>query len=75
MPVDRPWFDDIANSVHRDNIVGAREWGVTLGTSDDPRTFQPGLGITRAQMASFVARTLDAIARDGGISMRRVGQS
>jgi hypothetical protein len=75
MPVDRPWFDDITNSVHRDNIVGAREWGVTLGTSDDPRTFQPGLGITRAQMGSFVARTLDAIARDGGVSMRRVGQS
>jgi hypothetical protein len=48
---------------------------VTLGTSDDPRSFQPGLGITRAQMASFVARTLDAIARDGGVSMRRVDHS
>jgi hypothetical protein len=69
-PADRPWFDDVAGSVHRDNIVRAREWGITLGTSD-PRAFLPGRTITREQMASFVARTLDEIARDG-TAMRRL---
>jgi serine protease len=72
MPTDRPWFDDIAASVHRDNILRAREHGVTLGTGD-PRSFLPGRTITREQMASFVARTLDEVGRDGSLPMHRLG--
>jgi hypothetical protein len=63
-PADRPWFDDIAGSVHRDNIVLGPGVGHHPGDLR-PAAFQPGRTITREQMASFVARTLDALAREG----------
>lgn len=61
---DRDWFDDVDGNVHATSIAQAREAGITLGGAE-PREFSPNLDITRAQMASFLARTMDATGRQG----------
>lgn len=61
---DRAWFDDIAGTTHEDNIGAARELAITFGSSE-PRVFDPRRTLTRAQMSSLLARTLDAIVREG----------
>jgi len=58
------WFDDIDGSVHAPQIDVARELQITLGTSD-PRLYQPDREVSRAQMATFVSRTLDLLGREG----------
>lgn len=57
---DRDWFEDSAGT-HERTIDVARDLGIARGTS--PTRFSPGLDVSRGQMASFVARTLDAMAR------------
>jgi serine protease len=61
---ERVWFDDTTGHFHERNINVARGLGITLGGTD-PRRFEPERTMTRAQMASFVARTLDALGRRG----------
>ena len=61
---ERIWFDDATGHFHERNINVARDLGITLGGTD-PRRFEPERTMTRAQMASFVARTLDALGRRG----------
>jgi len=58
------WFDDTAGSVHAPQIDVARELQITLGTSN-PRLYDPDREVNRAQMASFMARTLDLLGREG----------
>jgi hypothetical protein len=60
----RRWFDDVAGTTHERSILIARELEISFGTSD-PRAFEPNRDMTREQMASFVARTLDALGRRG----------
>ena len=55
-PATRDYFRDDAGSVHEDNINRIAEEGITLGVS--PGIFDPGGHVTRAQMASFLARAL-----------------
>lgn len=50
--------DVVSTSVHSDAIACLRHFDVTVGTTT--RTFQPGANLTRGQLASFLARTLDA---------------
>jgi 2',3'-cyclic-nucleotide 2'-phosphodiesterase (5'-nucleotidase family) len=51
-------FPDVpANNVHRDAIVELAELDILLGYPDG--TFRPGANITRAQMASVIARAAD----------------
>ena len=64
LATDRAWFDDIDGSVHASSIVHAREAGITLGGSE-PREYSPDKDMTRAQMASFLARLMDAVGRQG----------
>jgi subtilisin family serine protease len=64
------WFDDVAGTTHERSILVARELEISLGTSD-PRTFEPNREMPREQMASFVARTLDALGRRGVTVERR----
>lgn len=64
LATDRDWFDDVDGTTHERAILLARELEITLGTSD-PRTFEPLREMSREQMASFVARTLDALGRQG----------
>lgn len=60
----RRWFDDVAGTTHEDAIVTVRELGITLGTVE-PRIYAPLTTLSRGQMASLLARTLDALAREG----------
>jgi hypothetical protein len=54
-------FRDTAGSVHAAAIDCAVWWQLTGGTT--PTTYSPGQGVTRAQMASFLARL---VLRSGG---------
>jgi hypothetical protein len=61
---ERNWFDDIEGTTHEDAIQAARELAITLG-SGTPRLYEPDTTLTRAQLASLLARSLDALAREG----------
>jgi hypothetical protein len=67
---EREWFDDLDGNYHARNINVARELGITLGGTSSG-SFEPQRNISRAQMASFLARTLDALGRRG-IEVRRL---
>lgn len=56
-------FTDTAQSVHAQAIDCLAWWGITTGLTED--RFVPGDGVTRAQMASFLARWVDDIAARG----------
>ena len=60
----RLWFDDIAGTTHEISIGAARDLAITFGSSQ-PRIFEPRRTLSRAQMSSLLARTLDAMAREG----------
>lgn len=60
--VDRPWFDDVDGHTHAESIRIARDLGITTGGSR-AGTFEPDLFVSREQMASFMARALDAAGR------------
>lgn len=51
------WFSDDDGSTHEPNINKVAEAGITLGIDDD--AYGPSELVTRAQMASFLARALD----------------
>jgi SpoIID/LytB domain protein len=57
------YFDDIGASGHGDAINKARE--ATIATGVRPRTYDPRGNVTRAQMASFVARMLAGLVEEG----------
>lgn len=67
---ERDWFDDVAGTAHEESILDARELGITLGTAE-PRIYEPSQPLTRAQMATFLARTMDALGREGVQLQRR----
>jgi subtilisin family serine protease len=55
-PASGHGFSDIADSVHSDAIASVAEAGIAEGYSDG--TYRPNQTVTRAQMASFLARAL-----------------
>ncbi len=55
-PADSDHFSDDTGSVHEDNINRLYEAGVTTGYGDG--TFRADQPVTRAQMASFLARAI-----------------
>lgn len=57
---EAPGFTDTAGSVHADAIDALAAAGVVRGTSDD--AYEPGLPVTRAQMASFLVRGWEVVA-------------
>jgi hypothetical protein len=61
---DFPVFNDVRVNTHRPNIEGLFARGTTLGCSFD--RYCPGAGVTRGQMATFLARELGLNPRDGG---------
>lgn len=61
---ERNWFDDVAGTTHERAILASRELAISLGT-EQPRIYAPSVTLTRAQMASLLARALDALAREG----------
>jgi hypothetical protein len=60
---DRDWFDDDDGSTHEADINSLADAAITLGCG--PTTFCPARLLTREQMASLLARTLDLPAADG----------
>jgi peptidoglycan/xylan/chitin deacetylase (PgdA/CDA1 family) len=54
--------DVVPGSTHATAIGAVLEAGVTKGCTDDGRSYCPGERVTRAQMASFIVRALDAAA-------------
>jgi hypothetical protein len=57
------FFDDVAGSPHTNAINRLAADGITAGRS--PGRYEPGAEVTRAQMAMFIARTLDSLAMSG----------
>jgi hypothetical protein len=56
-------FNDVpSGNVHHDAIDCMVWWGVANGTS--PQTYNPSGQVNRAQMASFIARMIDATSKD-----------
>jgi hypothetical protein len=55
-------FNDVAGNTHEENINRAAAAGIAAGTT--ATTFAPTQNVRRDQMASFIMRTLDRIARD-----------
>ncbi len=61
-------FADIAGTTHQTSIDCLYGWGVTAGVT--PTAYDPNGSVTRAQMASFLARWLDDhAARGSGASL------
>jgi len=58
-PEDDVPFTDITGNFHAGSIAIAYDLGITEGVS--PTTYEPGAPVRRDQMASFVARTVDAV--------------
>ena len=53
-------FSDVpAGSAHRSSIDALTAAGVTVGCDTNPRQYCPGQRVTRAQMASFVQRSIE----------------
>ncbi len=62
--VPDPAFGDIADSAHRGTIACLAWYGITSGLTTS--TYAPALPVTRAQMASFLARVIDYVAAHPG---------
>lgn len=58
-----PVFSDIGGSVHEDNILAIYDAGITVGCATG--LYCPSDDVTRAQMASFLARAMDLPAPSG----------
>jgi hypothetical protein len=61
LPRDTSFSD--ADGPHQANIEKLASVGITTGTAPD--TYEPASPVTRAQMASFVARSLDLFVEEG----------
>jgi hypothetical protein len=57
VPADNPFTDVDASNTHFENILCLAFAGITTGKT--PTTYDPSTGVTRGQMASFVARSID----------------
>ena len=62
-PADGNRFADVSGT-HLANINALAEAGITLGCNSDGTLFCPDDGVTRAQMASLLARALDLPASE-----------
>ncbi len=61
----RRWFVDTTLNVHADAADLARDLGIVRGVTRSE--YRPGVPTLRGQMASFLARAMDALAREGVI--------
>jgi hypothetical protein len=61
------YFNDTTGNAHETNINRAAHAGIAAGTSDG--TFAPKGRVNRAQMATFICRTLDLLVDTGEITL------
>ncbi len=59
----RSWFTDLGNSPHRPAIDALAELGIAVG--DGQGRYHPERGVTRGQLATFVARSADHLHEVG----------
>ena len=57
LPAD--FFVDTKGNVHEENIVALAVSGITAGCKTDPISYCPNRQLTRAEMATFLARALE----------------
>lgn len=62
------YFHDTSTSVHDANINRAARAGIAAGVT--PGVYAPRAKVTRAQMATFLSRTLDLLAESGAVTAR-----
>ena len=60
-PAPAAGFTDVSGGSHAANIDALAAAGITVGCSRDPLQYCPDRSVTRAQMASFLARALGLI--------------
>ena len=60
-PADAAGFTDIEGSTHADNINALAAARITVGCNQDPLRYCPRRPVTRAEMASFLARALGLV--------------
>lgn len=60
-------FADVVGNVHADAIARVAAAGITTGTS--PTTFEPHRPVPRAQMASFLARSMEVLLSQGLVGL------
>ena len=65
-------FDDDGGNVHESRINQLADIGIVQGTA--PRQYDPRLGVTRGQMAFFLARTLDFLTEVRAVPLRRINE-
>ena len=53
------FFVDTNGNTHEQNIVALAVSGITVGCKTNPTSYCPGREVTRAQMATFLARALE----------------
>ena len=61
---DRDFFTDDDGNTHEDDINRLAQAGITQGCSAEKKHYCPDSGVTRAQMATFLARALELPAAD-----------
>ncbi len=67
LPASTDYFGDDTGNTHQANINAAREAGIATGVTPDDR-YAPGAAVTRAQMATFLARSLQRLVAAGTAS-------
>ena len=67
-------FADTAGGTHEENIDALAAGGVTAGCATDPLRYCPSKSVTRAQMATFLARAtgLVSVSSGSGAGVREV---
>lgn len=60
-PADAAGFGDVSGGPHASNIDALAAAGITGGCSRDPLRYCPANSVTRAQMATFLARALGLV--------------
>ena len=68
LPFGADRFTDDQGDVHETAIDTAAAAGIAAGTG--PGLFSPANAVSRAQVASFLARTLELLVRDGTATAR-----
>ena len=62
-PAETAGFADMVGNVHSDNIDALAASNITLGCSTHPARFCPDRPVTRAEMATFLARAANLVPR------------
>ena len=72
-PAQPAGFEDTHDNTHADTIDALAAAGVTAGCTTDPLNYCPRKPVTRAQMATFLARALGLIDTPTLVSAPRAG--